>query len=120
VQLTPEAEHLALQMVGQLGISSHRAEITCLEAARAYAAADGRIQSTMEDVEAVAPMALRQRRSDFIRSFFDTADTEQIEIESICRSTITMMTREQRSAELLPEGSNYRPADQGQTEDEAQ
>jgi len=89
VELTSAAEHLALQMVDQLGISSHRAEITCLEAARAYAAADGRRQATMEDVAAVAPMALRQRRSEFIRSYFDSASAEKIEIESICHSAMS-------------------------------
>lgn len=91
VELTPAAEQLALQMVNQLGISSHRAEITCLEAARAYAAADGRQEATMGDVAAVAPMALRQRRSEFIRAYFDAASTERTEIESICQSTMSMV-----------------------------
>jgi magnesium chelatase subunit I len=117
VELTPEAEHLALRMVNQLGISSHRAEITCLEAARAYAAADGRKQATMDDVAAVAPMALRQRRSDFIRSYFDVADTELEEIESVCQSTLES-TRAQLDVELLPKAIEHQSAEQEQTEDE--
>jgi magnesium chelatase subunit I len=102
VELTSEAEQLALHMVEELGISSHRAEITCLESARAHAAADGRRQATMDDVAAVAAMALRQRRSEFIRSYFDTASTEKSEIESICHSAISR-TRMSHSAEPHPE-----------------
>jgi magnesium chelatase subunit I len=85
VDLTPAGEKLALQMVQELGISSHRAEITTLEAARAYAAADNREVATAEDVANVAPMALRQRRSDFIREYFQSAKTEQAEIQAVYR-----------------------------------
>lgn len=82
VELTPEAEGLALRVVQELEIASHRAEITMLEAARAYAAADGRQVATVEDIAAVAPMALRQRRSLFIRKYFQAAHAEEAEIES--------------------------------------
>lgn len=82
VELDPEAEELVLGMVQALGISSHRAEITALEAARARAAADGRLQVTVEDVKAVAPMALRQRRSDFITHYFEAARAEEEEIRA--------------------------------------
>jgi magnesium chelatase subunit I len=85
VNPAPEAERLALKMVQQLEISSHRAEITALEAARAYAAADGRQLATAEDVAAVAPMALRQRRSQFIRDYLKAAQPEETEIAAICR-----------------------------------
>lgn len=115
VELTSEAEYLALQMVAQLGISSHRAEITCLEAARAHAAADGRQQATIVDVAAVAPMALRQRRSEFIRSYFDAANSEQIEIESICQSAMNR-TDAGRAGGLRTE-FNHRLLEQEQTED---
>ena len=83
VDLAPEAEKLALRMVHEMEISSHRAEITTLEAARAYAAADGRELATAEDVVAVAPMALRQRRSDYIRQYFKAAQVEEAEIEAV-------------------------------------
>jgi magnesium chelatase subunit I len=81
VELTPEAEKLALRLVRNLGISSHRAEITILEAARARSAADGRELATEEDVAPLAPMALRHRRSDFIRNYFEVAREETNEIE---------------------------------------
>ncbi len=86
VELTSSAERLALRMVEELDISSHRAEITMLEAARAHAAADGREQATVEDVATVAPMSLRQRRSEFIRRYFEDTKVEEDEIEAVCRS----------------------------------
>jgi len=84
VDLEPEAEQLALRMVKHLDISSHRAEITALEAARAYAAADDRQIATSDDVIAVAAMAFRQRRSEFIRQYFEMAQAEEKEIQQTC------------------------------------
>lgn len=86
VEVASEAERLALRMVQQLRISSHRAEITLLEAARAHAAADGRNLATVGDVTAIAPMALRQRRSDFMHEYFEAARAEEHEIVEVCDS----------------------------------
>jgi magnesium chelatase subunit I len=83
VELAPDAEKLALRMIEEMQISSHRAEITTLEAARAYAAADGRELATGKDVAAIAPMALRQRRSEFMLKYFEAAKEEETRIESI-------------------------------------
>jgi magnesium chelatase subunit I len=88
INLMPEAERAALDMIQKLKISSHRAEITMLEAARAYAAADERKEVTIEDGTAVAPMALRQRRSEFIRAYFEAARAEEAEIAAV-RSAAT-------------------------------
>ena len=88
VDLLPEAESLGLQLVQELEIPSHRAEITTLEAARAYAAADGRQAATVGDVAAVAPMALRQRRSDFIRKYCEMAREEEQEIKTMWRNLV--------------------------------
>jgi magnesium chelatase subunit I len=85
VELTREAEQLALRLVQDLDISSHRAEITMLEASRAYAAADGREVVTMADVQAVAVMSLRQRRSAFMREYFQAVQAEETEIDSTFR-----------------------------------
>jgi magnesium chelatase subunit I len=82
VGIAPDAERLVLDMVEELGISSHRAEITTLEAARAHAAADGREQATVSDVRRVAAMALRQRRSEFIRGYLRAAQEEEAEINT--------------------------------------
>jgi magnesium chelatase subunit I len=82
VELMPAAEQLALRLVQKLEIASHRAEIVTLEAARARAAADDRREATVEDVATVAPLALCQRRSAFMRHYFETAQAEGAEIES--------------------------------------
>jgi len=63
VQFDPEAEMLAVGVVSALSIPSQRAEIVILEAARAYAALNGRQSATVHDVQRVAPMALRGRHS---------------------------------------------------------
>jgi len=84
VELAPEAERLALRLVQDLGIPSHRAEITALEAARAYAAADGRCLATAGDVAAVAPMAFRQRQSEFIVAYLQAAREEGVAISGAC------------------------------------
>jgi magnesium chelatase subunit I len=86
VALSAAAENLALEMVRALQISSHRAEITTLEAARAYAAADDRTLATADDVALVAPMAMRQRRSRFIDQYFEAARAEDGEIQAACQA----------------------------------
>src|SRR6185369_6236346 len=63
--IADEAIALGLALVQRLDIDSHRAEYTMFEAARAHAAADGRDVAHVPDIRAVAPMALRQRRSQF-------------------------------------------------------
>ena len=81
VTVSPEAEQMALDLVNTLQIASSRAEIVTLEAARAYAAAAGRAEATVEDVSAVAPMALRQRRSQFMVDYFEESEKEEEEIK---------------------------------------
>lgn len=80
--LTDEAVDVGLRLVQALDIDSHRAEYTMFEAARAYAAADGRDQATIADVRAVAPMALRQRRSEFMVNFFESQKLEDDQIRA--------------------------------------
>lgn len=76
VRLTPPAQELALQAIRRLEIESNRAEVYALEAARAHAAADGRTAVTEEDVRAVALMALRQRRSEYMIQYFQQAEEQ--------------------------------------------
>jgi magnesium chelatase subunit I len=78
--LSDEALELGLALVEKLDIDSHRAEYTMFEAARAYAASDGRDVVTVTDIRAVAPMALRQRRSQFMVSFFESQQEEDDQI----------------------------------------
>jgi magnesium chelatase subunit I len=83
VTVTPEAEQMTLDLVNTLQIASSRAEIVTLEAARTHAAADGRTEATVQDVSAVAPMALRQRRSQFMVDYFEESEEEEEEIKAI-------------------------------------
>jgi len=80
--VTDEALDAGLQLVRQLDIDSHRADHTMFEAARAYAAADGRIKATVDDLRAVAPIALRQRRSEFMVNFFHNQADEDEQIRN--------------------------------------
>ena len=81
--LDDDAIALGLSLVQKLDIDSHRAEYTMFEAARAHAAADGRDKANILDVRAVAPMALRQRRSQFMVSFFNSQREEDDQIRTI-------------------------------------
>jgi magnesium chelatase subunit I len=81
--LSKEAGQFGLEMIGSLGIDSLRAEITLFEGARAYAVADGRTEASPADVAAIAPMALRLRRSDFIRDYMSSQGDEEAEINEL-------------------------------------
>jgi magnesium chelatase subunit I len=73
----------AIELVQRMGIDSLRAEITWFESARAYAAADGRTEVTMDDLKAVAPMALRLRRSQFMSEYLKGQINEEKELSSL-------------------------------------
>jgi magnesium chelatase subunit I len=73
----------AINLVQKMGIDSLRAEITWFEAARAYAAADGRDKVTPADLKVVAPMALRLRRSQFMTEYFNNQEGEEEEMEKL-------------------------------------
>ncbi len=73
----------AIELVQSIGIDSLRAEITWFESARAYAAADGRGEVTMEDLKTVAPMALRLRRSPFMSEYFKGQLGEEQELTAL-------------------------------------
>jgi magnesium chelatase subunit I len=73
----------AIQLVQKMGIDSLRAEITWFEAARAYAAADGRESVSPADLKTVAPMALRLRRSQFMTEYFSSQKGEEEEMEKL-------------------------------------
>lgn len=85
--LSDEAGRFGLGLIEEMGIDSLRAEITLFEAARAYTVADGRDETTADDVRAVAPMALRLRRSDFMDDFFREQDEEDEELQKLLAST---------------------------------
>lgn len=88
--LPDEAMEAGLELVQRLEIDSHRAEYTMFEAARAHAAADGRTLATLDDIRVVAPLALRQRRSEFMVNFFEL---QQREDEQIRETLDTILAR---------------------------
>ncbi|MBN1438935.1 MAG: ATP-binding protein [Anaerolineales bacterium] len=75
VQLAPETVRVGLEAIEQLGVSSLRGTSVLFEAARAYAAADGRLRAEPSDLNAVAVLALRMRHSDFMDRY--ASDLEQ-------------------------------------------
>ncbi|NIM92660.1 MAG: magnesium chelatase [Anaerolineales bacterium] len=83
VKLTPEAENFGLNLIQGLGVESLRAEITLFEAARAYAIADGREEASAEDISLIAPMAIRLRRSSFIKDYLTSQSQEEEELDKL-------------------------------------
>ncbi|MEJ5240278.1 MAG: ATP-binding protein [Anaerolineales bacterium] len=83
VKLDDTLAQRAIEQVQKMGIDSLRAEITWFEAARAYAAADGRTEVTLDDLRAVAPMALRLRRSVFMNEYFKNQQGEEEELSDL-------------------------------------
>jgi magnesium chelatase subunit I len=75
VRLAPETIRCGLEAIQKIGISSLRGTSVLFEAARAYAAADGRDRAEPADLNAVAPLALRMRRSHFMDRY--ASDQEQ-------------------------------------------
>ncbi len=83
VTLSDEVANPAIALVQKMGIDSLRAEITWFEAARAYAAADGRTDVTLEDLKTVAPMCLRLRRSPFMTEYIHNQAGEEAELAEL-------------------------------------
>jgi magnesium chelatase subunit I len=83
VVMPDQAANPAIELVQRMGIDSLRAEITWFESARAYAAADGRTEVSLEDLRIVAPMALRLRRSQFMTEYLKGQLNEEKELISL-------------------------------------
>jgi len=78
-----------LNLISRMEIGSLRAEITLFESARAYAAADGRLEVTAQDLRIVAPMALRMRRSVFMQEYFSRQKDEEAQLSNVIENVIT-------------------------------
>ena len=96
--LPDELANQAIQLIQTMGIDSLRAEITWFEAARAYAAADGRSAVNSSDLSAVAPMALRLRRSAFMAEYFDQQKGEEDELKNLLITLKSSKKRKNRSS----------------------
>jgi magnesium chelatase subunit I len=83
VRISDKIAQKAIDLIQELGIDSLRAEITWLESARAYAAANNRDRVRLADLHAVAPMALRLRRSTFIEEYFSDQQGEEEELKTL-------------------------------------
>lgn len=83
VTVEEQAKELGLRLITRMGIESIRAEITLFEAGRAYAAAGGREVVTSEDVSAVAPIALRFRRSRRLDTFFEQQEEDDAQLNAL-------------------------------------
>ena len=93
VTISPETAESAMKLINSLQIQSHRAEIVLLEAARARAAADGRKDVEHADVAVAAPLALRQRRSDFMERFVKQSRKEDDRIASGVKKVLGIESR---------------------------
>jgi magnesium chelatase subunit I len=83
VKISSDVAKVGLKIIQNLDIDSLRAEITLFEATRAYAAADGRQEVSVEDVCEIMPMALRLRRSQFISDYLTGQNGENEEIRKL-------------------------------------
>ena len=75
------------RLIRSLQIDSLRAEITLFEAAKAYAAMDGRQEVCADDLRVVTPMAVRMRRSVFMNQYFADRIKEEEEITQTINNT---------------------------------
>lgn len=92
-------------LVQQLGIDSLRAEITLFEAARAYCAADGRTQVTLEDLSQVAPMALRLRQSAFMIQYFSDQNIQEEHLRTTLQKIVPLASANNTAPEEKDYGS---------------
>lgn len=83
VEIPDPVAQIGLELVQKLGIDSLRAEITLFEAARTLAALDERKVVEDQDIFAVAPMALRLRRSPFMDNYLAQQNAEEQEINDM-------------------------------------
>jgi magnesium chelatase subunit I len=89
VKIPDEVSKQGLELIRHLKIDSLRAEITLFEAARAFTALDNRQEVSVEDLHAIAPMALRMRRSEFIEKYLSDQGAEENEIMDVINQALT-------------------------------
>jgi magnesium chelatase subunit I len=80
VEIPDDIAKLGITLIQSLKIDSLRAEITLFEGARAYTAMDGRSRVELDDLRIIAPIALRLRRSKFIRDYLSQQQAEETEL----------------------------------------
>ncbi len=100
-----------LRWIQALKIDSHRAEMTLFEAGRAFAAADSRLEVTVDDLRAVAHLALRQRQTDFAAKYFATQNKEEEQIEAVIQKSSKKASRQKKkkASSKKPTSDNHHP-----------
>ena len=88
VQIADNAAQAGMELIHRLGIDSLRAEITLFEAARAYAAADGRSRVSKNDVRTLARLALRLRPSKFMEDYMQERAAEDDRLATLVDEVI--------------------------------
>jgi len=88
VKIPENVSNQGLDLIRHLNIDSLRAEITLFEASRALAALDNRNVVSSEDLQTIAPMALRMRRSAFIEKYLTDQTDEEKEIKNAVNDTL--------------------------------
>lgn len=86
-----------LRWVEQLEIDSHRAELTLFEAGRAYAAADNRLEVTVDDLRAVAKLSLRQRRNNYAAEYYAEQAEEDERVKTVTQERKRRQTRQSKA-----------------------
>jgi magnesium chelatase subunit I len=89
IEMPDDIAQLGLELIGKLDIASLRAEIALFEAARAHAAVAAHPRVTEDDLRQVAPMALRLRRSEFIKTYFQDQSSEEEKIDTALNAVLT-------------------------------
>ena len=90
VKIADEIARIGIDLIDRLQIDSLRAEITLFEAARGHAAAEGRRKVNANDLREVAPLALRLRRSEFMRTYFAEQSAEEEEMMAMLDEIIPL------------------------------
>lgn len=89
IALPDEVARKGIHLIEKMGIDSLRAEIALFEAARASAAAENRKEVNLEDLRQVAPLCLRQRRSDFMIDYFKHQQKEDQILHQMVTETLS-------------------------------
>ena len=88
VKIPESISNQGLDLIRALKIDSLRAEITFFEAIRAFAALDDRKAAIPQDIQVIAPMALRMRRSEYIEKYLADQSLEEREINQAVKEMI--------------------------------
>src|SRR5262245_15429760 len=96
VTFGPEVEAEGIRWINALKIDSHRAEVALFEAARALAAADSRLEATVDDLRVVAPMALRQRQTETASDYFRSQEKEDKRVKAVIEGRSTPKPAQKR------------------------